>query len=166
MHLTSCDGVPCWYVIQTKPRQEDRAEANLRGWGVETFAPKVRRRRYDEGTGRMKGATRALFPGYIFARFKVPDLQRKVGFTRGVHSIVCAGGRPTPVDDKIIELIESQKDADGFIRTDKLLLPCDKAAIPEVPLRDLLGVFEGRYRAEERVSVLLTTVTNERRDTR
>jgi transcription antitermination factor NusG len=84
-----------------------------------------------------------------------------VSYTRGVRGIVCAGAGPTPVDDKIIELIESQKDADGFVRVDKLLRPCDEATIPEGPLRDLVGVFEGRYEAGERVSVLLTTVTND-----
>lgn len=65
------------------------------------------------------------------------------------------------MDDKIIELIESQKDADGFIRIDKLLCPCDEVTIPEGPPRDLIGVFEGRYEAGARVSVLLTTVTND-----
>ena len=33
--------------------------------------------------------------------------------------------------------------------------------ITEGPLRDLIGVFEGRYEAGERVTVLLKTVTND-----
>lgn len=155
------DCVPRWYVIQTKARQEDRAEANLRAWGVETFAPKIRQQQHFKNTGRTRSVIRLLFASYIFARFKVSELGRKVGYTRGVHGIVCAGAGPTPVDDKIIELIESQKDADGFVRIDKLLRPCDEVTIPKGPLRDLIGVFEGRYEAGERVSVLLTTVTND-----
>ncbi len=31
-----------WYVIRAKTKQENRAEANLRSWGVETFLPRVR----------------------------------------------------------------------------------------------------------------------------
>ena len=31
----------CWYVIQTKPQQEARAESNLKTLPVETFLPKI-----------------------------------------------------------------------------------------------------------------------------
>jgi hypothetical protein len=42
----SCeDDGSCWYVIQTKPKQEDRADLNLRAWKIETFAPTLKERR-------------------------------------------------------------------------------------------------------------------------
>jgi transcriptional antiterminator RfaH len=157
------DDAPSWYVIHTKPQQEDRADSNLRAWGVKTFAPKVRGRQYNRHTGRTTHVTSSLFPRYIFARFKVSELWRKVSFTRGVHSVVCTGGLPTPVDEEIIELIESQKDADGFIRTDKVLRPGDKVMITEGPLRNLIGIFEGRYKDDEHVSILLTAVNYQSR---
>jgi hypothetical protein len=34
---------PQWYVLQTRPHQELRAEENLSAWRVETLLPKVRR---------------------------------------------------------------------------------------------------------------------------
>jgi hypothetical protein len=30
-----------WYAIRAKAKEDSRAEANLRGWGLETFAPRV-----------------------------------------------------------------------------------------------------------------------------
>jgi hypothetical protein len=31
-----------WYAVQTKPKQETRAEANLHRWGLETLLPRLR----------------------------------------------------------------------------------------------------------------------------
>lgn len=155
--------MPCWYVIYAKPQQEDRADSNLRAWHVETFAPKIKDRHYNKYTGKVTYVTKPLFPRYIFARFRAAELWHKVSFTRGVHSVVCMGGRPNPVDDEIIEMIKSQKGADGFIRTDKVLRPGDKVMISEGPLRNLIGIFEGRFKDDERVSILLTTVNYQSR---
>ncbi len=44
--------VPRWYAIQTKPKQESRAECNLRAWNVETFVPKIRERRFNLAFGK------------------------------------------------------------------------------------------------------------------
>lgn len=153
----------CWYVVHTKPQQEDRADSNLRAWHVETFAPKIKERQYSKYTGKTNYVTKPLFPRYIFARFRVSELWRKVTFTRGVHSVVCTGGSPDPVDDEIIRMIQSQKGQDGFININRVLRPGDKVVITEGPLRDLMGIFEGRYKDDERVSILLTTVNYQSR---
>lgn len=155
--------MPCWYVIHAKPQQEDRADSNLRAWQVETFAPKIRNRQYNKYTGKTTYVIKPLFPGYIFARFRATELWHKVRFTRGVHSVVCMGGRPSAVDNEIIEMIKSQKGANGFIRTDKVLRPGDKVMISQGPLRNLIGIFEGRFKDDERVSILLTTVNYQSR---
>jgi transcriptional antiterminator RfaH len=163
MDWTVNNDMPCWYVIHTKPQQEDRAEYNLRAWHVETFSPKIKSRQHNKFTGKATYVSRPLFPRYIFARFKAGALWHKVSFTRGVHSVVCMDGRPTPVDDEIIEMIQSQKGEDGFIRTDKVLHPGDKVMISEGPLRNMVGIFEGRLKDDERVSILLTTVSYQSR---
>jgi len=33
-----------WYVIKTQPKQEVRAECNLKAWGVNTFHPRISER--------------------------------------------------------------------------------------------------------------------------
>ena len=64
-----------WFLIHTKPRQEERTTANLRAWNVETLAPLLRDSSYDVSTGRRSETVKPLFARYVFARF---DLERSV----------------------------------------------------------------------------------------
>lgn len=148
----------CWYVIQTRPKQEDRADLNLRAWKVETFAPKFKESRRDHSTGRVTYVAQHLFPRYIFARFDVNQLHRKVCFTRGVHSVVSFGGTPCRVDDDIIQLIQSRMGEDGFIRLGEHLTPGDSVIIDKGHLKNFAGILEGKVDARGRVTVLLTAV--------
>jgi transcription antitermination factor NusG len=77
--------------------------------------------------------------------------------------VVSFGGRPAPVDDEMIDSIESLEGADGLVRIGEELLPNDKVIIKTGPLRDLVGVFEGQYKDEKRVSILLETVSYQSR---
>src|ERR1043166_9166696 len=54
-----------WYVVHTNPKQEERADSNLRAWGVETLHPKLKTRRFNEFTGAPTVTTKPLFPRYI-----------------------------------------------------------------------------------------------------
>lgn len=63
-----CKGVR-WYLVSTKPQQEERAENNLAAWRVETFAPRVKRRRGRAG-GEPVYSIKPLLPDYTFARFE------------------------------------------------------------------------------------------------
>jgi transcriptional antiterminator RfaH len=149
---------PQWYAIHTKPKQEDRADSNLRAWKVETFTPKIKERSLNPFTGKPAYITRPLFSRYIFARFKASELLHKVTFTRGVQSVVCFGGQPTAIDDEIIALIQSRRDEDGFIRMGEKFLPGDKVIINNGCFKDFAGVFEEEVNAHERVAILLTTI--------
>jgi transcriptional antiterminator RfaH len=150
--------IPHWYVVQTHPKQEDRADSNLRAWKIQTFYPKVRQRRYNEFSGAPTYLTRPLFPRYIFARFKINDHYHKIRFTRGVHSLVSFSNYPTPVDETIIEIIKSTIAEDGFVRLGDTLKPGDEVVIKEGPLRAFTGVFEREMQDSERVRILLQTV--------
>ncbi len=158
MHGGQTDYLPCWYAIHTKPRHENRAESNLRAWGVEIFAPKIRERNYNTYTGRATFVIKPLFSRYIFARFKASDLLHKVHFTRGVQGVVSFGGEPSPIDEDIIRVIQSRRGADGLIHIGDDLHPGDKVIIGEGPLQSFVGIFDGYCKDEERVSILLTTV--------
>lgn len=148
-----------WYVIRTHPRQENRADKNLRALQVETFFPKTKERRFSPYTGEPGFVTKPLFPRYIFARFRVSELFRKVCCTRGVNSIVRFGnGLPIPVDNEMIALIQSQRNEDGLIRIGEAFKPGDKVAINWGPFRDLIGIFERETVVANRVSVLLAAV--------
>jgi transcriptional antiterminator RfaH len=150
--------MPSWYAVQTHPKQENRAESNLQAWNVETFFPKIRDCRFNEFTGEPSYFVKPLFPGYLFARFGLDNLLHKVRFTRGVHSVVCIGIEPAPVDDRVIEIIAAQIDAKGFVKIGFGVEPGAKVAIQAGPFKGLTGIFEREASAVDRIKILLDCV--------
>ena len=149
----------CWYAVHTKPKQEGRAESNLVAWGVETFFPRVKERRYNRLTSAPAYQIKPLFPRYLFARFKATDLLHKVCFTRGVSSVVGFGdGGPTPVDNEIISFIKARAAEDGYIRLGAELKVGDKVVIQGGQFQQLTGIFEQEIEQRNRVVILLTTI--------
>lgn len=152
-------GVPHWYAIYTHPKQENRAEYNLRAWNVETFNPKLKERQPNAFTGAPTSVVRQLFPRYIFARFEAETLLHKVWFTRGVHSVVSFGDRPAPVEDEAIAFIRSKNGADGFINLEEELRAGNKVVIKDGPFRNLSGIFELEVKDSTRVMILLEAIS-------
>ncbi|QKZ07101.1 MULTISPECIES: transcription/translation regulatory transformer protein RfaH [Pseudomonas] len=89
-----------WYLIQTKPRQEARAEEHLARQHFECFRPL--KPALDKPR---KAAEEELFPGYLFIRLDQGDSWYPIRSTRGVCRIVAFGGAPCPVPDSLIAQI-------------------------------------------------------------
>jgi transcriptional antiterminator RfaH len=151
--------IPSWYAIHTHPKQENRTAMNLQAWNVETFFPKIRDCRFNEFTGEPSYISKPLFPGYLFARFVLSNLLYKVRFTRGVHSVVCIGGDPAQVDDRVIEIIAAQIDETGFVKIGADLEPGAKVLIRAGQFKGLTGIFEREASAADRIKILLDCVS-------
>jgi transcriptional antiterminator RfaH len=96
--MTSPSSSARWYLIQTKPRQESRAEDNLRRQQFECYRP------IKPCDSRNDKADEALFPGYLFIRLdRHLDNWYPIRSTRGVARVVAFGSDPTPVRDELIE---------------------------------------------------------------
>ena len=152
-----------WYVVHTKPRQEERAYNNLRGWTLETFFPKIKERRLNPYTGSPTYVSKGLFPRYIFARFNLDRLLHEVRFTRGVHSVLGIGGIPTSVQDEFVTLIQLRVDQSGFVKMDSDLSVGDKVVIKDGPLAGLMGIFKPETGEDKRVTILLESVSYQAR---
>jgi len=151
----------CWYLLQTYPKQEDRAESNLKSLGVEILAPRVKERRYNFYTGAITHHAKPLFPGYLFVKFRANDLYHKVRYTRGVRHLVSFGDSPTVIDEEIITMIQSRIREDGFadVDADGDLKPGDQVVIKDGPLKTFAGIFEREMKGAERVRILIQTVS-------
>jgi len=147
-----------WYLVYTNLKQEERANENLRAWGVETVHAKYRARRYNEFTGAPTYFTQPLFPRYLFAKFNAREQLPKVRFTRGIQHIVCFGENPAAVDQDIIDIIRARIDENGFVKTNNELKPGDKVVISAGPLKNLLGIFEHEVKGSDRITILLTAI--------
>jgi transcriptional antiterminator RfaH len=159
MNKATIEDMACWYVIRTHPKQEDRASDNLRVLGVPIFNPKTRERRHNQFVIMPNYVRKPLFPRYIFAQFKINDLYQKVRFTRGVNSVVSFGEGPTPIDEEIIKLIQSNIKEDGFVRIYDEISLGDKVIVKDGPLKNFTGIFEREMKDTDRVRILLETVS-------
>ena len=94
-----------WYLIQTKPRQEARAQEHLQRQLFECYRPV---KAAEKKRGSRAAADEELFPGYLFIRMdQTSDNWYPIRSTRGVARIVTFGGMPVPVkDDLIVQIRE------------------------------------------------------------
>jgi transcriptional antiterminator RfaH len=152
----------CWYAVQTRTREESRAEDNLRAWGLETMMPLVRELIYRPGRGTAL-RVKPLFPRYLFARFDLAASLAKVRYTRGVQNVVVLGGMPAMVPDDIIEMIRARIGADGLVRLGLDFKPGDRIRVHGGILRGFSGIFQADQNDGTRVAILLDTLRSQTR---
>lgn len=145
-----------WYVVNTKPRNEDRAAMNLLNGGIEVLAPKLKFRKYKEG--KFVLVVEPMFPGYIFVRFHPIDEFRMVKYARGVKTIVHFGGQIVPLQDEMIEFIRTRLE-NGVASIEKQKIDKgEKILIKDGPFKGFSGIFESELDGKERVAILLEGV--------
>ncbi|MDH0749610.1 transcription/translation regulatory transformer protein RfaH [Pseudomonas sp. GD03842] len=95
-----------WYLIQTKPRQEARAEEHLQRQNFACYRPV---KQGEKKRGARAASEEELFPGYLFIHMdQTQDNWYPIRSTRGVARIVTFGGMPIPVKDELIEQIRQR----------------------------------------------------------
>lgn len=145
-----------WYVVQTNPREEERALHYLDEKHVETFFPRIQVVRYRDV--KVRKVVKAMFPSYLFAHFQCPEEVPYVRWTRGVKRILGPEDEPLPVADEVVSLIRDQMDARGVVQVGRRLKPKDRVRIRSGPFKDLLGIFERVIDDEGRIEILLNLV--------
>ena len=159
MSCAAASEIPLWYAVYTKPKEEERADSNLRASGVKTFAPKIKERTRGRGYANVTNAIKHLFPRYIFAQCTSNADLHKVNYTRGVCNVVGFGEKPCPIDDVIIETIQSQVGEEGFIQVGEDIRKGEKVKIKDGPFESLQGTVERELSDSERLVVLLSSVS-------
>ena len=145
---------PEWYCVHTKPKCEHIVAAALAQLdGVEPWCPRLR---FQRSTPRGKvWFTEALFPSYLFARFKLPDMVRAVKHTHNVIRVVEFGGKPSPVPAQAITDLRAEMGDDDVREVSFGVRVGDSVEVAEGPMRGLKGVVQGFLSGEDRVRVLL-----------
>jgi len=147
-----------WFAIQAHSTAEAAAEFSLRSLAIETLLPLVRRP-VRHATRAARLVARALFPGYLFARFCAADSLRAVTYSRGVVRVVGAGDRPIAVEDSIIESIRARMGVDGCVELiEHGPAINDRVRITSGPLAGWSGVFERELSDSQRVVILIETL--------
>ncbi len=151
---TPGDGV-AWYCLKSHPKHEHIAARHLRQFPdiADVFCPRLR---FKRPTSR--GAiwfTEAMFPGYLFARFDLPDIHRKVRYAQGVRDIVHFGTRFATVDDIVIDQLRLQSGDSEMVVITPPIVAGDSVQVVNGVLKGLNAVVTRVLPANERVKVLL-----------
>jgi transcriptional antiterminator RfaH len=153
--FNDCNGLR-WYVVQSKPREEERALHFLKEKGFHAYLPRmevIKVRKF-----RNVKSKQPLFPGYLFCRFKKNDESlAHVRWTQGVKKLLPESVNPMPVGNEVVQAIHSLEQEDGIIRN-KPLQKNDKVRIARGPMKDVLGVFDHWSSDQGRVRVLLNFI--------
>ena len=142
-----------WFVIQTKPGNEQRANTNLLNQEIETFLPLYRGHQYRNG--KLVQRIKPLFPSYLFAKLDLLPHYDRVKWTRGVRKILGNREGPLPISENVIETIRERMGEDKFVKLDDELKEGDAVQITSGPLKDLMGVFQKKISDRGRVRILL-----------
>ena len=148
-----------WYLIQTKPRQENLARENLERQGYRIYLPRIlltRRRK-----GRRYKEQGPMFPLYLFIYLSVGiDDWGPIRSTVGVSKLVRFGQIPARVPEEIIDALISREDKNGLqILPDKGYQPGDEVTIVDGPFQGYEGVICAKN-SKERVIVLMKLIEN------
>src|SRR5438132_12046633 len=95
-----------WYVIQTKPRQEERLVAHLarRARAAEPFLPKIEVIR--RHARRRVVTLEPLFPSYLFLHMTLgPAMWNEVRWAPGSRRILSGGDQPPDVVADLVQII-------------------------------------------------------------
>ena len=133
---------PDWHLLQCKPREEIRANLNLKNQGYTTFLPEVKTTKKTKA-GYVESPS-PLFPGYIFIKLNNNiDNWSPIRSTRGVNKLVTFGLNPAVVPDLVIQNIRQITEVD---KTNEHypFSKGEKITINTGPFKDLQAVFDTR----------------------
>lgn len=149
-----------WYVVNTHPHQEARAESNLRQQSYHVWFPRLLSAR--RHARRVDTTMRPLFPGYVFVRLdEETQAWRAINSTFGVRRILCQGDCPAPVECGFVEALKERTDDSGAV-----ILPDDGLKLGH-PIQILSGPFSDhigtllRLADKDRVTLLLSVLGRE-----
>lgn len=145
-----------WFVVHTKPGNEERVKTNLLNQEIESFLPMMKVQQYSGG--RLVPRIRPLFPNYLFAKMDLEVHYYKVKWTRGVNKILGNRNGPVPISERVVETIKGRAGEDSLIELQDELKDGDAIQVTSGPLKDLIGIFRKEMSSKGRVKVLLSLI--------
>ncbi len=141
-----------WYVVEVKQHQEGLVQATLAERGYATYVPRIRQwPRPPVGSPIVP-----LFPGYVFARLRMPEDYYPVSWSIGVKRLLAFGDELAVLPDEAVEFLRSREDEHGLIQIQQPSA-CGKATVRIVrgTFKGFEAVVERRLSARDRVVVLI-----------
>lgn len=145
-----------WYVVHTKPRQEQRALLNLTQQGYECYLPLVNTEKLRQRVFKL--VPEPLFSRYLFIRLDTSLAGKSWGPIRstiGVCRLVTFGSEPAKVDAELIEVLRTRHS--GVQEPQRLFSPGEAVQIKDGPFAGLQAIYQmsdGESRAMVLIEIL------------
>jgi len=148
-----------WYLIKTRPRDEEKVLYFLNFARYSHLFPTY----WKAPLFGRKRERKPLFPGYIFVHVKLEEAYHKIRYTRGVSGFVRFGELPLRVPNGIIESLKARTHGDGTVRmVSKPLRRGDLIRITDGPFAGFEGVFVESLNDGERIALLIQGLNSAR----
>jgi len=103
-----------WYVVNTRPRQEARAELNLRRQGFRAWLPRLLQSRAQ--AQRIVTLSAPVFPNYLFVELDpTSEAWSRINNSFGVRRLLTQGDRPARVPTAFVESLRASVDPRGDV---------------------------------------------------
>lgn len=148
-----------WWLVHTKPRQEEKALANLEAQGFECYLPLMPVEVLKRGSLKVKD--QPLFPRYLFARTRHSGAGENWGVIRstlGVNRLVSFGTQPAKVNEQLVWAI--QESAAQRTQAQAKFTPGEILHITQGPFTGLEAIYDMQV-AESRVLVLINLMSKQ-----
>ena len=149
-----------WYLVYTKPRQENQAQENLVRQGYEVYLPRVRLMR--KRRGRQVAIIEPLFPRYLFIRLDSQnDNWSPIRSTIGVASLVRFGTSPARVPGDFVAYLMTREGEEGLHAwAEPALTAGERMRVTEGPFKGYEGILLAKT-GHDRVLLLLDMLGKE-----
>ena len=141
-----------WYLVHTKPRQEEIALANLKRQGYECYLPQMRIERIRRRKAEV--ATEPMFPRYLVIQLDSSDQGKSwspIRSTLGVSQLVHFGTQAAKVDDTLVNMLRQRERA---LPTEAMFQTGDSVVIADGPFAGIEAIYQTSD-AERRAFILL-----------
>ncbi len=141
-----------WYLVHTKPRQEDVALTNLERQGYACYLPQMRIERIRRR--KVEIATEPMFPRYLFIQLDSSDQGKSwspIRSTLGVSQLVHFGARAAKVDEALVQLLRQREQS---MPLDAMFQSGDSVVITDGPFAGIEAIYQTAD-ADRRAFILL-----------
>ena len=154
-----------WYVVLTKPKQEDRAEEHLKAQGGEVFLPRIQLEKMLKG--KRVNVEEPLFPGYLFVNVEgCEQLVGSIRSTRGVRQLLKFGLEPLEMRSGLISDLRSrccnklENQSERSANKQAVFQHGQKVEITKGPFKDYQAIFK-QFDGERRAIILLNLLNQQ-----
>jgi transcriptional antiterminator RfaH len=145
-----------WYLVYTKPKNEDQVSLKFIDAGFEVLNPKFKERKVYRR--KLQDIVAPLFPCYIFVKFDSSRDYHLVKYSRGVKNIVGPPGKPSSVPDDIITSIAGRMEEGVVILKPQKFKHGEEIIIKSGPFEGFNAIFDKEMKGNERVTILIGAI--------